>query len=216
MNRLAKIIVHVSMLAFVCAIVAFWALKILTPQPTAAPPPIAMPPPREPDPVLTARMFGLVQSAPAAQAANVQALGLFAAGKDSAAVLTVDGKPPRAFVIGQEVAPGTRLVEVRSDSAVLEGAGGKLEVRAPTRPPVSTSATPARPAFTLQGNTLSAPATGTPPAPMPLVRPNIPSVGSPPPPPTVIPEPPPNQAPAPPPGQPPNLPQPPNSGTVAQ
>jgi len=42
------------------------------------------------DPVLAARMFGLVQAAPVVQQAlNVQALGAYAAGRDSAAVLAV-------------------------------------------------------------------------------------------------------------------------------
>ncbi len=133
-SKLASSLIHLTLFAAVCAIAAYWGVRILTPQPTAAPPPLAAPPPREPDPVLAARMFGQVQQAAARTVSNIQVAGLFAAGKDSSAVLVVDGKPPRVFVLGQEVTPGTRLVDVTGDHAVVESSGGRMELRAPPRP----------------------------------------------------------------------------------
>ncbi len=158
MKRLAAVFMHVVMLALVCAIAAYWAIRIVTPQPTAAPPPLAAPPPRDPDPVLAARMFGLVQVAPTAVLANVQLAGVFAAGADSSAVLIVDGKPARAYLIGQELAPGTRLVEVRADGVTLESAaGGRQELSVPPRQVATLGGAPPPLAFNLTGNTLSAP-----------------------------------------------------------
>jgi general secretion pathway protein C len=157
MKRLAAVFVHVVMLAVVCAIAAYWAMRILTPQPTAAPPPLAAPPPRDPDPVLAARMFGLVQTAPTVALANVQVAGVFAAGVDSSAVLIVDGKPARAYLVGQEVAPGTRLVEVLPDGVTLETAGSRQELKVPPRQVASFGGAPPPPAYNLSGNTLSAP-----------------------------------------------------------
>jgi general secretion pathway protein C len=179
LKRLGATMVHFVGLGLVCAAAAYWVIKIITPQPTSAPPPLAPLPPREPDPVLAARLFGLVQTArPAVVAANIQVVGLFAAGSDSAAVLAVDGKPPRAYVIGQEVAPGAMLVEVTAEAAILEGPAGRQELRAPPVPVASLDMAPAAPAFTRQGNTLSAPGSSAAPA----VRPMTPPQFAPPPP----------------------------------
>jgi general secretion pathway protein C len=175
MKRLVAASVHIVMLAIVCAIAAYWAIRIVTPQPTAAPPPLAAPPPRDPDPVLAARMFGLVQTAPTAVVANIQVAGVFAAGGDSSAVLIIDGKPARAYLIGQEVVEGTRLVEVRADGVVLEGAGGRQELKVPSRQVASFGGAPP-PAFTLTGNTLSVPSQpGGPPPPAPMDARNVPA-----------------------------------------
>ncbi len=95
LKKFASVMVHLLCLAGVVAIAAYWAVRIFTPAPTAAPPPLPPPPLRDPDANAAARMFGKVEVAQAAVAANIQALGAFAAGKDSSAVLVVDGRPPR-------------------------------------------------------------------------------------------------------------------------
>lgn len=172
MNKVSTALVHLICFALVIALAAYWAVRILTPQPTAAPPPLAAPPPREPDPVATARMFGLVQAA-ATVMSNVQVAGVFAAGRASSAILVVDGKPPRAFVLGQEVVPGTTLLEVTPETVTLDTGSGRQELRSPPRAaaaPLATSPPVAvAPAFSRQGNTLTAPGSSTPSfaAPMP-------------------------------------------------
>jgi len=176
--RFTSVLVHALGLAFVCAMAAYWGVRILTPPPTAAPPPMAAPLPREPDPVLAARLFGLVQQqAPARLAVNIQVAGLFAAGRSSSAVLAVDGRPPRAFVLGQEVAPGNRLIEVSAEGVVIETAAGRQELRAPTRPAAGlATGTPAR-AYVLEGGALSPTAVESPDgragASPPPVAPNL-------------------------------------------
>ena len=175
-NKITSSLIHIAMIAVVCAIGAYWGVRILTPQPTAAPPPLAAPPPRSPDPMLAARMFGLVQQAQARVATNIQVAGIFAAGDQSAAVLTVDGKPPRVFVLGQEVTAGNRLAEVTAEQVVLETQGGRQELRVPPARPVASLANgaPAR-AYVMDGNTLSptgsAGAPGAVPAPPPVMQP---------------------------------------------
>jgi general secretion pathway protein C len=158
LKKLTSVLIHVLMLAVVCAVAAYWGVRILTPQPTAAPPPLAAPAPREPDPMLAARMFGLVQQPTARVVSNIQVAGIFAAGKDSSAVLTVDGKPARVYVLGQDVTPGTRLVEVRADGVVVESGGGRQELRAPARPAASMATGAAPRAYVLEDGSLSAPA----------------------------------------------------------
>ncbi len=158
MNKYTTALLHLVLFALIAAIGAYWAVRIMTPQPIAAPPPLAAPPPREPDPVAAARMFGLIQMV-AAAISNIQVAGLFAAGKDSSAILSVDGKPPRAYVLGQEISAGTVLLEVRPDGVTLERSGARQELRAPSRAasmPLSTHTPPtAAPAFQRQGNTLT-------------------------------------------------------------
>lgn len=179
MKRVAAVLVHVVMLAIVCAIAAYWAIRIVTPPPTAAPPPLAAPPPRDPDPVLAARMFGLVKAVSTTVVANVQLAGVFAAGPDSSAVLIVDGKPARAFLLGQEVAPGLQLVDVHPDGVTIEGPGGRQELQVPPKQIASFGGAPPPPAYNLTGNTLSAP--NPPGGAAPALAPNAPATGAQPP-----------------------------------
>jgi general secretion pathway protein C len=156
-KKLAVVLMHLAMLALVCAIGAYWLIRILTPPAASVPPPQAAFILREPDPTLAARMFGLVQAAPAPSSVEIQALGAFAAGKDSAAVLAVDGKPPRVYLLNQEVAAGGRLVEVRKDAVTVEQGGVRRDVWLPVQPPPNVGAAPPPQGFRRDGNTLSAP-----------------------------------------------------------
>jgi len=182
LKKFAFVAVHAVFLAGVLVIAAYWSIRIFTPAPTSAPPPLPPPPLRDPDPVAAARMFGKVDVVQSV-ASNVQALGVFAAGKDSSAVLVVDGKPARVFLIGQEVAPGMKLVSVTSEIAVLESNGTRQEVRLPTRPIAQFGGMPALPNFTRDGNTLTAPSSdGAPNVPRPTPPQSRPSFTPPPPP----------------------------------
>jgi len=156
-RKLAALLLHLSMLALVCAIGAYWAIRIFTPAPASVPPPPPAAALREADPVLAARMFGLVQSAPVKQALNVQALGAYAAGRQSAAVLAVDGKPARVYLLNQEVASGAKLVEVRKDAVTIEQGGVYREVMLPPPPALGTGGKPQPPGYTRDGNSLTAP-----------------------------------------------------------
>jgi general secretion pathway protein C len=198
LKKFAAVAVHLVFFAFVMAIAAYWGVRIFTPAPTAAPPPAAPPPLRDPDPVATARMFGKVERIQAATS-NIQAIGAYSAGKISSAVLSVDGRPARLFLLGQEVAPGLRLAEVGPEIVVLESGGARQELRLPPRAVAALGGAPPPPNFTLQGNMLSAPSTGAPGGGRPA---GGSSVQLPQPPQPQLPQPAPPQ-PAPPPGTPP-------------
>jgi len=158
LRKVAVALVHLSMLALVCAIGTYWAIRILTPAPASVPPPQPAAVLREADPILAARMFGLVQAAPAVQQAlNIQALGAYAAGRDSAAVLAVDGKPARVFLLNQEVSNGARLVEVRKDAVTIEQGGVRREVALPPQQMLGLGGKPPPPGYTREGSTLTAP-----------------------------------------------------------
>ncbi|HTN48086.1 MAG TPA: type II secretion system protein N [Burkholderiaceae bacterium] len=180
LKKIATAAVHLLFFAGVVAIAAYWSVRIFTPVPTAAPPPLLPPPLRDPDAAAAARMFGKVEAAPTAVATNVQAVGAFAAGKSSSAILAVDGRPARVFLVGQEVAPGLRLAAIEADVVVLDSPGGRQEVRLPPRPAVAISGGAPAPNFTRDGNTLSAPTSTGAPAVAPRAAPP-PAAPSPPP-----------------------------------
>lgn len=161
LKKFAALAVHLVFFALVMAIAAYWGVRIFTPAPTAAPPPLAPPPLRDPDPVAVARMFGKVERVQAVTS-NIQAIGAYSAGKDSSAVLSVDGRPARVFLLGQEVAPGLKLAEVGPETVVLESGGARQELRLPPRAMAAFGGAPPPPNFTLLGNTLTAPSAGAP------------------------------------------------------
>ncbi len=178
LKKLPAVLLHLMMLALVCALGAYWVLKIITPAPSASPPPVAAAIPREADPMLAARMFGLVQAGPIV-ASNVQLLGVFAAGKDSSAILAVDGKPARVVLLGQVVSPGSKLAEVRRDGVTLDSNGVSQDLKLPLRPPVTMGGRPAPAGFTQEGNMLAAPAAATGSAPPPTPVPGFAASGRP-------------------------------------
>ncbi len=181
MKKFAFAAVHLLFFVAALAIAGYWGIRIFTPSPLAAPPPLPPPPLRDPDPQAAARMFGKVDVVQSV-ASNIQAVGIFSAGKDSSAVLVVDGKPARVFLVGQEVAPGMKLVSVTSEIAVLETAGGRQEVRMPAQPIAQLGGFPAAPNFFREGNTLTAPSSdGAPNIPRPSTPPPRSALPQPPP-----------------------------------
>lgn len=182
LKKFAAAAVHLVFLALVVAIAAYWGVRIFTPAPTAAPPPIPPAPLRDPDPVATARMFGKVERVQAA-VSNIQAVGAFAAGRDSSAVLVVDGRPARVYLLDQEVVPGTRLVEVGAEAVILDTGGARQEIRLPARAVAAFGGPPPPPNFTREGNTLTAPSGGGAPANAPPAGRQVPGLPQPPQPP---------------------------------
>ncbi len=128
-TRSTPLLVHVAGAALASAIAAYWAMRVFTPVPVlpAAPQPSRAPPP---DAALAGRMFGALGGGPALLP-DIRVSGVFAAGPDSSAVIAVGGRQPRAVLLGQEVAPGVRLVAVRADRVVLERAGVRAEFAVP-------------------------------------------------------------------------------------
>jgi general secretion pathway protein C len=154
--NLSKWLIHFVGAALVCAQLAYWSIRLMTPPPVPAPAPAAPVSTRDPDPVLVARAFGDVDRAVAAAPSNIQLAGVFAAGRDSAAVFVVDDRPARAVRLGQEVAPGSKLVDVDPKSATLESGGVRRQLRVPNAP-LAGAAGPTAAGFERRGNVLTAP-----------------------------------------------------------
>lgn len=88
-----------------------------------------------------ARLLG---AANAAEAGPIRALGVMAergTGR-GIAILDVNGQRPRAYRVGDAVAPGVELKEVRKDGVVLSRAGALQQLSIPKKSPAASS--PAR------------------------------------------------------------------------
>ena len=112
--------------ALAAASVMFWGLRLAAPPESAAPPALVSAPVAV-DPVEVAKLFGAVP-APAASLApdagnRLVLLGVVADGDmRGAALIAVDGKPPRPYRVGQQVGDGYVLQSVDVRAATL-GAG---------------------------------------------------------------------------------------------
>jgi general secretion pathway protein C len=189
--KIGTILMHVVGAALAGAIAAFWVLRLIAHPTPPAPPPLAQAVVREADPALAGRMFGDVGARQAAPTLNVEVSGVFASGKASSAVVTIDGKPARAVLLGQEVAPGVTLAEVRPDGILLEREGERTSYSVPPLE-IATASEPVN-TFRREGAVLTAPSMDTPPtarAPTPgampgqAMMPRRPMPPAPPPPPS--------------------------------
>lgn len=118
--------------ALLCAVVAYWSVLLLAPRSPLAPSGSVVDSRALPELRQAASVFGLDGSAaPSAQAANIQVSGIVAAGARGSAILAVDGKPPKAYAVGEAIGPGQRVAAVRSDAVVIADGDAQIELPAP-------------------------------------------------------------------------------------
>lgn len=139
-RRWASSLVALALSGVLGATIAWWALQLFAPPIAIAPPGSLADQHGAPDLTASARLFGepvgtRTASAPAAMA-NIQVLGVAASTVRASAVIAVDGKPARAYMVGDAVTTDARLIEVRADRAIVEQRGARVELVAPQRPSV--------------------------------------------------------------------------------
>lgn len=129
MQRAPTLIAFLLFLAL-CASIAYWLLQWMSPppRPVAAPPQAvrALPPV-----AAAANLFG--GRGQAAGMANVQLRGILRAGspKGSIAIISVEGKPPRALRTDAEVTSGLTVKAINARSVVLSDRGTERELTLP-------------------------------------------------------------------------------------
>ena len=74
---------------------------------------------------------------------QISVLGVIA-GNDGAAVISVDGGPPSAWRLGDEIAPGIALRGIEAGAVIVEQGGRSSRLPAPLMPPAPAAITPAR------------------------------------------------------------------------
>jgi hypothetical protein len=139
-------LIHLIGAALVCTPLATWTIRLTAPLPgieTAKPHSNVQ---LDPDPILLGRAFGQIEAAAPSVLKGVQVDGVYAAGQESAAVFTV-GDRSATVRLGQEVAPGSTLIEVEPQSVTLDSGGVRRQLRLPTLP----IAAPASPVLALRG-----------------------------------------------------------------
>jgi general secretion pathway protein C len=197
--RLASVLLFAAL----CAIAAGWALQLLAPRAPVAPGGAVAQAQAPSDLRLAGQLFGGIPAtssiAAASAPSNIQVTGVVAAGSRGIALLAIDGKPAKAFQVGESVSDGLKLVSVSGDSVELDRSGTALTLPAPPRGSIAVlTAGPQRSAG--PGAPPSGPPTGVPVVPAPLgplpPRPLPPSGSAA----IVAPEPPAGQPPGPPPG----------------
>jgi len=153
--NLSRLLIHLVGAALACTQLAFWSIRVMTQPPAPAPAPLRAATTHDPDPVLLARAFGQIERV-GPVISNIQLAGVFAAGSDSAAVFVVGDLPARAVRLGQEVAPGSMLVDVDPQSATLDSGGVRRQLQVPS-PPVAGFTGPGPAGFERRGNVLTGP-----------------------------------------------------------
>lgn len=106
--------------AIAAASIVFWALRLLAPADAVMPPAVASAATATVDPAAVGRLLGVVNSAPAVAAVPDAASRFVLQGvvadtdQQGVALIAVDGKPPRPYRVGAQVAPGYFLQSVDS------------------------------------------------------------------------------------------------------
>ena len=129
--------------ALAAASIVFWGLRLAAPADAVAPPAVPITPAAPPDPAAIARLLGAQASRQAVVAAPELAsrlvlLGVVAdrAGK-GAALIAVDGKPPRPYRVGAALADGyvLRSLDARGATVGASTSGpAALTLTLPVRP----------------------------------------------------------------------------------
>ena len=205
-GRWAPHLAATVLFAALCGIATYWGLQLFAPRMAIAPAGSLVDWQKAPDLAAASRLFGLPPSAVQARratavASNIKVIGVAASSQRGSAILSVDGKPAKAFLAGDKIDDHATLVEVRPEVVIIEQAGGRVELPTPDRPdPALLSAGPAAAG---SAPSAAAPVAGVPVAPrLPPVPPR--PVPPAPPPPAAVPqaaapaatEPPPAQPPA--------------------
>ncbi len=141
-RRWASYLVTAVLFAALCGTATYWALQLFAPRVAIAPAGSLVDWQKAPDLDTASRLFGAAPSAgdagpSAAVPSNIRVLGVAASSTRATAVLSIDGKPPIAFLAGAKISDHARLLEVHADSVVIEQGGGRVELPAPKRPDIA-------------------------------------------------------------------------------
>jgi general secretion pathway protein C len=119
MKRLPIVLTLVALIALAASL-AYWILQLYQPpqRPISAAPVVAIP---EPGMDAAATLFG--GQAAAAVATNYQLTGVISAGAQSVAIISANGAPAKALVLGKEIAPGVTVSEVHARYVMLSDGG---------------------------------------------------------------------------------------------
>lgn len=127
--------VEALLVALLCGLLAFWSTRLFSGDPVSPPPPAAASAPaqngeqKQRELMASAPLFGA--RAMGAVSDNIQPIGILAQPSGSgSAIISVDGQPPRAFSVGDEVG-GRTLIALHQNEIELEYHGQKTSYKLP-------------------------------------------------------------------------------------
>jgi general secretion pathway protein C len=134
------------LLAFsaLAACLAYWAMQLLAPQAPVASSGVVAEKSATLDLSGAGNLFGSTTKTSTAAAPtpaiSIQIQGLIATRPmaKASAILTVDGRPPQAFALGDSLGNGTRLLEITPAGIVIEKDGQKNTIALPARQTVAS------------------------------------------------------------------------------
>lgn len=165
--RWAPRVLSVLLFALLCAIVAYWALRLLEPPVRIAPSGslAAAETVASLGPAQT--LFGRTGAAPTpvaqAVASNFKVLGVIADIERGAAIISVDGQPPVAYGVGMEIDGKHTIKAVTAREVVILRDGEELRLEAPPLTDVAILTSGPAPGSTVGDDARPAP----PPRPLP-------------------------------------------------
>ena len=117
----AQVVIDLYLLATLAG-VATWTPLLLTSAQSHTPPlaPQALAA-RSDNPAL--QWFSTVATTP-----QVKVTGVLAGARGAVAILSLNGGPPRSFLLGERLSPGVRLTAIEGDGVEIERAGEKVRV----------------------------------------------------------------------------------------
>ena len=128
----------VLLFAGLCAICAAWALALLAPRSPVTPAGTIAQSGAPVDLRQASGLFGAQAtqevSAAAVGPADIQVVGVMAAGSRGVALLAVNGRPAKPFAVGESVDAETTVAAVSADAVTLERRGQRVKAPAPKRP----------------------------------------------------------------------------------
>lgn len=119
--------VRVLAVAAAAAGMGLWCAILLAPSPADLPPALNI----NSAPVSDTRAVALLFGTDGVLDTQVAVLGLISSGSQGSAVLSVDGAPPRAYRVGDEIAPGLALTEVTTAGVAVDRNGSLMRIKAP-------------------------------------------------------------------------------------
>src|SRR5690606_24578830 len=136
--RWAPRVLSVLLFALLCAIVAYWALRLLEP-------PVRIAPSGSLAAAETVASLGPAQTlfgrtgtaaAPVAQAvaSNFKVLGVIADAERGAAIISIDGGPPEAFGAGMQIDDNHKLKAVSAKEVIVLRGSEEIRLDAPPSP----------------------------------------------------------------------------------
>jgi hypothetical protein len=129
--------VAITLALCLVGIMAFWASKLLAPRVAVAPVVVSAPPTDNQESAFTKQLFGNAPSTATAATlpadSRLQVLGVIAS-SSGVAVVSIDGAAAKSFTIGQTIAQGVVLTQVKSDKIVVRRDGVEQTLPAPIAP----------------------------------------------------------------------------------